>query len=107
MKWRRLATGGLVAVLTIVLGGCGFFTKTGLETVERSKALQFQSAERDDWSGMETLDDLFAKVAQQVPAFGGLFFDDKDQLIMYLVEGELGAQAAAVAALRSVWKRWR
>jgi len=52
---------------------------------------------------METLDDLFAKVAQQVPAFGSLFFDDKDQLIMYLVEGELGAQAAAVAALRMVF----
>jgi len=104
MNGRKLATVGLVVVLTIVLGGCGFFTKTGLETVNRNEAVQLQSVEHGDRvEGMETLDDWYAKVAQQVPAFGGLFFDEHGQLTIYLTDTAPSVVAAAEAAIRSVF----
>ena len=68
---RGLATVGFVAVLVVVLGGCGFFTRTGLETGDRDQALQPQSVSQLG----KTVDDLFAKVAQRVPDFGGMFFE--------------------------------
>ncbi len=69
---RRLVAAGLVTMmLTIVLGGCGFFTKTGLETGDRDQALQPQSVSQVG----KTVDDKFAEVARRVPAFGGMFFE--------------------------------
>jgi hypothetical protein len=47
-----------------------------------------------------TLDDRFAMVAQQIPGFGGLFYDENGQLTMYVSAGELNAPQADQEALR-------
>jgi len=47
-----------------------------------------------------TLDDQFAEIARQVPAFGGLFYDQRGRLTMYLTEskGDTPARAKATIA---------
>ncbi len=103
MRHQGVAAVGLIAALAMVLGGCGFFTRTGLETVNRNEALQLQSVEHGDRvEGMGTVDDWYAKVAQQVPAFGGLFFDEHGQLTIYLADTAPSVVAAA-AAIRSAF----
>jgi len=37
----------------------------------------------------ETLDDLLTRLSDQIPGFGGLFLDDRGQIAVYLVEGEV------------------
>lgn len=104
MKRQRLATVGLVTMLAVVLGGCGFFTKTGLESVNRNEMVQPQSVERgDEGKGMMETDDWYAMVAKQVPAFGGLFFDEMGQLTVYLTDTAPDVAAAAAATIRSIF----
>ncbi len=99
MKRRRLATAGLVAVLTVGLGGCGFFTETGLEPQERELQPQAISG-----GPMRTLDDLFAEVARRVPAFGGMFLSEDEQTLqVYLTDLRPPIVAAAQAAIAAVF----
>jgi hypothetical protein len=37
----------------------------------------------------ETLDDLLTRLSDQIPGFGGLFLDERGQIVVYLVEGEV------------------
>lgn len=55
MKCHGIAAVGLVAVLAIVLGGCGLFTKTGLETGEGSISPRL-SIEFSQEGGIEGVD---------------------------------------------------
>jgi len=50
-----------------------------------------------------SIDDLFAEVARRAPAFGGLFFDEQENLTMYLLDStqKATAEAAIVAVLGS------
>jgi hypothetical protein len=43
---------------------------------------EFQMQEQEE---LRTIDDRFAEIAQQVPEFGGMFYDENGQLTMYLV----------------------
>ena len=48
-------------------------------------------------TGVMTIDDLFAQVGSRVPAFGGMFVDEKsDTLYLYMVPGEGGVDRAVV-----------
>jgi hypothetical protein len=99
MKRQKVATIGLVAGLAIVLGGCGFFTKTGLEPQDR--ALQSQAI---SGGPIRTIDDLFAEVARRVPAFGGMFLsEDERTLYVYLTDLRSPVVAAAQAAIAAVF----
>jgi hypothetical protein len=72
MRHQGTAAVGLITVLAMVLGGCGFF-KSAWETGQSNEMLQPQAVDQV----YKTVDDLFAEVAQQVPTFGGMFFDEK------------------------------
>lgn len=61
---------------------------------ELAQTREFQVSD----NGM-TIDDRFAEIAQQVPGFGGMFYDESGQLSMYMVESELGVQQKAEAAI--------
>lgn len=114
MNRRSLVTGGLVVVLAIVLGGCGFF-KSALETGQSNEMLQPQAIGQGE---VETIDDLFAKVARRVPEFGGMFFDfadgvkvkgdrrvlsrDNSVLYIYLLDTKSQVVAAAAAAIEDI-----
>jgi hypothetical protein len=66
------------------------------------------SIERQTMNALETLDDRFANIAEQVPAFGGLFYDQMGQLTMYVMESEPNVQEAmnsVMAALGHLDKR--
>jgi hypothetical protein len=79
MRHQGTAAVGLIAALAMVLGGCGFF-KSAWETGQSNEMLQPQAVDQV----YKTVDDLFAEVAQQVPTFGGMFFDENDNNILYL-----------------------
>lgn len=49
-------------------------------------------------TGVQTIDDLFAEVARQVPGFGGLFYDESGQLTMHLMESRSDEQMTLAAA---------
>ena len=51
----------------------------------------------------ETMDDKLAKVAERVPAFGGMFYDDNGDLNIYLTNPK--AKGLATAALKNVFGR--
>ncbi|MEM0208290.1 MAG: hypothetical protein QW360_01735, partial [Thermofilum sp.] len=82
----------------IVLGGCGLFTKTDLETGNQSELLQPQSVGQMG----QTIDDLFAEVARRVPAFGGMFFDRDDNSVLYVYLLNPAQKAAVEAAITAV-----
>ncbi|MEM4722135.1 MAG: hypothetical protein QXT73_08765 [Candidatus Methanomethylicaceae archaeon] len=100
MKRHSIAAVGLMAVLAIVLGGCGLLTKTNLETGNQSELLQPQSVGQI----RQTVDDLFAEVARRVPAFGGMFLSDDEQVLqVYLTDLRPQVIAAAQAAIAAVF----
>jgi hypothetical protein len=103
MRHQGTAAVGLIAALAMVLGGCGFFTKTGLEAVERIKMLQPQSAGKAEMETIETIDDLFVKVAQRVPEFGGMFLDENDNNFLYVYLLDLTKKAAVEAAIAAAF----
>ncbi|MEM2591375.1 MAG: hypothetical protein QXI60_02210, partial [Thermofilaceae archaeon] len=37
----------------------------------------------------ETLDEQLARLAEQIPGFGGIFLDENGRIAVYLVEGEV------------------
>jgi len=80
MRHHGIAAVGLIAALAMVLGGCGFF-KPALKTRQSDEMLQPQAVGQDK---VETIDDLFAEVVRRVPAFGGMFFDENDNSILYV-----------------------
>ncbi|MEM4413922.1 MAG: hypothetical protein QXD59_06570 [Candidatus Caldarchaeum sp.] len=98
MKRHSIAAVGLMAVLAIVLGGCGLFTKTDLETGNQNELLQPQSVGQMG----QTIDDLFAEVARRVPAFGGMFFDRDDNSVLYVYLLNPAQKAAVEAAITAV-----
>lgn len=51
----------------------------------------------------ETIDDLFAEIARDVPAFGGMFFDEKDDGILYVYLSDPTQKEKAAAAIASVF----
>src|SRR5687768_13911954 len=55
-----------------------------------------QSPEIQVQNGVRMIDNRFAEVAQQVPGFGGMFYDERGQLTMYLAKGRLGYQDMVV-----------
>ncbi|MBI3951076.1 MAG: hypothetical protein HY314_11560 [Acidobacteria bacterium] len=95
--FRRVMTLWFVAVLLIVVGG-NVSVRSGVKAGDRGDALQSLKAP-------ETLDDQFASIAKQVPAFGGLFYDEMGQLTMYLVESEPNLQEAVDLAIEAFRKR--
>lgn len=70
---KQSVTLGLLLAATLLLVGCAV-TRTGLEETKQNTLLQPQSKTLPLQTG-ETIDDLFFRVAQRVPAFGGMFFE--------------------------------
>ncbi len=101
---RSFTVFGLLAVLAIVLGGCGFF-KPALETGDHNEMFKPQASGQVG----KTIDDLFTEVAQRIPAFGGMFFDfadgvksdrralSRDNSVLYIYLLDMTPQAAAAA----------
>lgn len=88
MKRRRLATGGLIVMLVIVVGGCAFL-KPGLNMDSDQKpglGLREYEPIMPITEEYETLDEAYARMARIVPGFGGIFFDESDVLNVYLVD---------------------
>jgi len=109
---KKVATIGLVAVLTAVIGGGMSINKSGLnqneapqpiEPIERPIIEPFQPFEPKELTSPETLDDLFAAIAKQVPAFGGMFIDEQDNLAIYLTDLSPSVVIAVEAAIRDVF----
>jgi len=70
---------GLLVALLTVIGGCAFTGPVG----DLSKTFKLEpigDSKKAAW------DDPFAEVAQRVPAFGGMFFDDQGVLNVYLLD---------------------
>ncbi|OGF53145.1 MAG: hypothetical protein A2Z21_09600 [Candidatus Fraserbacteria bacterium RBG_16_55_9] len=82
---------GLLAVSTIVVGGCDSFQMN----LERSRVQSIGTSQPG------TLDDLFAEVASRVPAFGGMFLNEQNSLYVYLLDPT--QKAAVEAALVAVF----
>jgi hypothetical protein len=98
MRHQGTAAVGLITVLAMVLGGCGSF-KPAPETGQSNEMLQTQAVDQ----AYKTVDDLFAEVAQKVPAFGGMFFDEEDNSILYLYLLNPTQKAIAERAIAAVF----
>lgn len=57
--------------------------------------------------GSATIDDLFVKVARRVPAFGGMFFDEKNPNILYVYLLDPTQKAEAEAAIMEIFTSYR
>jgi hypothetical protein len=106
---KKVATIGLVAVLTAVIGGCMSINKSGLNQNEAPQPIEpierpiIEPFEPKELTSLKTLDDLFAAIAKQVPAFGGMFIDEQDNLAIYLTDLSPSVVIAAEAAIRDVF----
>lgn len=96
---KKLVTVGLVAVIAIVLSGCGFF-KPALEARDYNEMLQPQASGQVG----QTVDDLLVEVARRVPAFGGMFLSDDEQTLqVYLTDLRPPLVAAAQTAIAAIF----
>jgi hypothetical protein len=70
---RRVSSFAVMVGIAIVLGGCAAF-QPGLDnqTLQPNQPL--------------TLDDKFVQIARSVPSFGGMFFDNQQNLNIYLTD---------------------
>ena len=82
---KRVTVLGVMALLAVIAGGCTFF-QPGINT--QSNAPQ-------------TIDERFAKIAQNIPGFGGMFLDEQGKLNIYLTDQT--RVAAAQAEIASVF----
>ncbi len=98
---RSFTVFGLLAVLAIVLGGCGFF-KPALETGDHNEMFKPQASGQVG----KTIDDLFAEIAQRVPraGFGGAFFNQDGAFSIYL--RDFSQKSEVLAALRALLSQW-
>lgn len=90
---------GSLAILMMLAGGCSLFKS------DSHKANQDNSSLSKTIEDGQTIDDLFAEVAKQVPAFGGMFIDSQGNLSVYLLDPT--QKAAAESAIASVFGRDR
>ena len=72
MTSKRLTVLGVIALLAVIAGGCTFF-QPGMNDQTQTNAPQ-------------TIDERFAKIAQSVPGFGGMFLDEHGKLNIYLTD---------------------
>ncbi len=91
---------GLLLVTALAAVGCAV-TKMSLEAGEQKPILQPQAN-----SALETYDDLLLRVARQVPAFGGMFFEFQGHhytgvLSIYLLDAS--HKDAAMRAIMTVF----
>lgn len=82
MKWRALMV---------------FWFLFGLVFIFSERAFSQESP--DTGSPPRSIDDLFAKVAQQVPDFGGFFFDQNGDLTVYLIDTPASVAEAAILSV--------
>ena len=82
---KRLSSFGLMVGIAVILSGCVAF-QSGMDnqTVQSNQPL--------------TLDEKYAKIAQSVPSFGGMFFDSDQNLNIYLTDQMQIASAQAEIA---------
>lgn len=79
---RRITVLGVIALLAVIAGGCTFF-QPGFNTQPNAP---------------QTIDERFAKIAQNVPGFGGMFLDEQGKLNIYLTDKTRVASAQAEIA---------
>src|SRR5574341_498332 len=90
MMTRRVISVVMVTIFAAVLGGCALF-QPGInnQTPSNNEPL--------------TLDEQYAKIAQSVPGFGGMFFDENNILNMYLTDQrQIAAAQAEIASVLGV-----
>jgi hypothetical protein len=98
MRHRRLlhatAVFGTIIAL-IVISGAGSSTRSVWAASEGALGQPVAGPS----SSSETLDDRFADVARKLPAFGGVFFDSRGRLTIYMVDGYRLASAPTEEAM--------
>lgn len=95
---RNCLTLGLLLAATFVAVGCAV-TQAGLEAREQNVLLRPHAV-------YETYDDLLLRVAQQVPAFGGMFFEFQKRSytgVLYIYLLDPSQREAAAQAIMSVF----
>lgn len=70
--------------------------------VSPSASLAYSAESGQASDGIVSIDERFAELAQQVPGFGGMFYDESGQLSMYLVESEISRQQQAETAVTAL-----
>ena len=90
---------GSLAILVMLAGGCSLF-KSGAHGANQDNSSLSKTIEDG-----QTIDDLFAEVAKQVPAFGGMFIDSQGHLSVYLLDPT--QKAAAESAIASIFGKDR
>jgi hypothetical protein len=101
---KKCSTLGFLLVATLVAVGCAV-TKTGLEAREQKAILQPQAKAAPE-DAEETYDDLLLRVAQQAPAFGGMFFEFHDRHytgVLYIYLLDFSQEAVAKRAIMTVF----
>ena len=102
----------MLVTLVVIVGSGATPTSPASAANDHRQAIQSQSTQGDDATGQlstpsqsqaagteTTLDEQFAEIARQVPAFGGLFYDQRGQLTMYLTENKGDTLVRAKAAI--------
>lgn len=101
---QKSTQAGLLILTALTASGCTSF-KAGVESIDRLPHQPPATA----LGSSETLDDLFFKVAQRVPAFGGMFFEfleprrqNRETAILYIHLLDHAQQEAALQAVVTI-----
>ncbi|MBI1741574.1 hypothetical protein HYR54_00720 [Candidatus Acetothermia bacterium] len=89
-----------LVILIMLTNGCSLFKSSSSHETDRDKS-SAPIAAKDS----QTIDDLFAEVAKQVPSFGGMFIDSQGNLSVYLLDPTQKVEAES--AIASVFGRDR
>ncbi|MGK7370371.1 MAG: hypothetical protein ACNS64_09165 [Candidatus Halalkalibacterium sp. M3_1C_030] len=109
MKERKFSIHTLTTIFTLglltVFIGCESITEPEANTDLQSSG-HAQSKNINQEKPL-TIDQQFSEIAEQIPGgFGGIFYDENDQLTIYLKDPEVKAQAtSAIEAISSVAAR--
>lgn len=94
----------VLVVLLLVLSGCTAINP-GMSDLSPTAARNpgERAVAREKQNGPPTLDDLFARIAEQVPGFGGMFIDKAGNLAVYMVNLQPNAATAVQSAIARVF----
>ncbi len=86
---------GLLSLMLLVALGGGCDSATDLADSAPTAKDALVGAAKPEPADLRTLDERFAEIAEQVPGFGGFFFDESGQLAVYLKDAQQHSRAMA------------
>jgi hypothetical protein len=102
MRKRKVAVPGLLAAMVAFAGACSDVAPTEPIAAVPTAADMFRAPAMNPNAELEgTLDAAFVRIAQDVPGFGGLFYDEAGVLTVYMTDVAQARSADMATVIRT------